>query len=1264
MKELLRVAVICLGLLMAGPVSAVKPFRLDPARPMTQYVIASWRDTSGLPADSIAAMAQTPDGYIWLATEHGLVRFDGVRFTTFTRENTPALKTSDIFTIFVDREGTLWVGTRGGGAVTYDGSTFRRVPIRLLFISGFAQSQDGAVWIAAPGGVSRLLGQDVTTIFRRDGYPGGRVSAVAADRNGVYVALPTGIVRMDGRSVRVWNEQHGLSSEVQSLLWTSRGLFAGTVAGGVDRLSEDRFEAVLPGGSGHAITSMIEGADGSLWMSSVGGGLLRQFGGRLDALTSRDGLSTDSLNQLLEDHEGNLWAATIGGGLLRLTQGSITSILPPESLEAEWILALASGRDGSTWFTTRGGGLYRLQDASLTRYTRADGLLRGLILSIAEDREGSVWIGFDRGLQRLADGRFHTVPVEEGGGEPVHALTVARDGSVWAGTESGLLHIANGRIRRLTGKDGLTKGPYVSIREAADGTLWLAKPMAVEHYANGRTMSWSSEDGLRARMITSLEIDEKDGSVWVATMGDGVARIRDGRVRTYRVANGLPTDSVYGIVLDRSGHFWMSTGIGLFTIRRNDLDAFDDGRTGKLRTRMFRKPDGLKSNDLSGGFDRPAFRAADGTLWFASTRGLAVVDPDAITTATTAPRVIIESVTAHGARYDAAPIDVAPAHRQIEIAYTSPTYHSPEATTFQYRLEGFEKEWHDAGTRRTAYYTNVPPGSFRFVVRAQTREGVFAETSKVIEITPRFYETWLFKIAVALAILLLAIVLHRRRTDALRRHQDALRASEEHFRSLIENGSDMILVVDLDGFIRYASPSVTRGLGFPPEKMHNRAFTTFLVTPSAGETLLADIESQGRHEATISFLDASRGERDIECVGASDMSGRVVLSCRDVTDRRRLELQLEQANRLSSLGRLAATVSHEFNNVLMGVQPFVDIIRRKSPDDAVQHATQQMSRSIERGKRISEQILRYTRPVEPNLAPLPVRSWLSDLEIEIRALAGDNVRVAVIAPADLAILGDAAQLNQVLTNLAINARDADATQIVLEALEPGDSGVFPFGIVRHVEQYVHIIVRDNGRGIPDSVRPKIFEPLFTTKTTKGTGLGLAVAQQVIARHGGEIFVESAVGSGSAFHIFLPRSEDLPHQERTVESSAVHRAGCRLLLVEDDTVIAEGMLALLEAEGFEVHLAVSGGDALHLLPRVKPDVVVLDVGLPDLGGIEVYQRIVQQWPEVPVIFSTGHADLGLLQESLEPPHPPALLKPYEISTLLETIASVVPASRVA
>jgi PAS domain S-box-containing protein len=395
-----------------------------------------------------------------------------------------------------------------------------------------------------------------------------------------------------------------------------------------------------------------------------------------------------------------------------------------------------------------------------------------------------------------------------------------------------------------------------------------------------------------------------------------------------------------------------------------------------------------------------------------------------------------------------------------------------------------------------------------------------------------------------------------------------------------------------------------------------------------------------------------------------------VIAFTDVSERRKLEAKLEQANRLSSLGRMAATIAHEFNNVLMGISPFVDLIRRRP--ECIPDALEKISRSVARGKGITHDILRYTRPAEPKRSHFNVEAWLGEMVAEARSILPVAHQIDYeTSDAWLAINADANQLHQIFTNLVVNARDAmpaGGRIHIAVRREPRDAH-FSFGVVDHPERFAHFIVSDTGPGIPPQTLDHIFEPLFTTKAN-GTGLGLAVAHQVVHLHGGEIFAESEVGAGTSFHIFVPLAPELPagmvHAEAAGEMPQEHpmsenedgRADVHVLLVEDDEAVAAGLLALLEVDGLTVDLVGTGAEAIDFLEQRRPDVVVLDVGLPDMDGTSVYSYVQKTDPKLPVIFSTGHADRARLDE-LSPGRPVLYLsKPFDGEVLLQTIASAV------
>jgi two-component system cell cycle sensor histidine kinase/response regulator CckA len=375
----------------------------------------------------------------------------------------------------------------------------------------------------------------------------------------------------------------------------------------------------------------------------------------------------------------------------------------------------------------------------------------------------------------------------------------------------------------------------------------------------------------------------------------------------------------------------------------------------------------------------------------------------------------------------------------------------------------------------------------------------------------------------------------------------------------------------------------------------------------------------------------------------------VVVTFTDISERRKLEAKLEQANRLSSLGRLAATIAHEFNNVLMGIAPFVEVIRRTSARDRIDASLGQIALSIARGKRITSEILRFTQPAVPVRARIDVAEWLRAVSTEARTLLPPTCMLDVASEEGVAIDGDVSQLHQTMTNLILNARDAmpGGGTITIRA-RTGKPGI------------VHLSVADTGTGMSEETRRHIFEPLFTTKKS-GTGLGLPLAHQIVARHGGEITVESSLGAGTTFHLFLPACEREPEPQQLESAPKPPRAAPvklrRVLLVEDDAAVAAGIVSLLEMEGLDVDIIDNGAEAIDMIRESPPDVVVLDVGLPDMDGTAVYETIAATHPELPVIFSTGHADQSSLEKYLVRPNVSSLLKPYDSAALLEAIERV-------
>jgi len=509
---------------------------------------------------------------------------------------------------------------------------------------------------------------------------------------------------------------------------------------------------------------------------------------------------------------------------------------------------------------------------------------------------------------------------------------------------------------------------------------------------------------------------------------------------------------------------------------------------------------------------------------------------------------------------------------------------------------------------------------------------------------------------------------------ARRRYEADLEAARIEMLALVEHSPDLVVRYDNDLRITYINPTAARYSSIPLDAYIGHRLSD--LAPQASEAVerweasLRRVQELGTEQEFEGEGVISGRTFNVRCVPERGPDGTVrhlLAVCRDVTeqrrdeeDKRRLEQQLDQASRLSSLGRLAATIAHEFNNVLMAIQPFADLLQRHTgPTDPIVHrAATHIGQAVQRGRRITQEMLRYTRAVEPVREPVDVSELLTYVCNSMRLVVADRLQIDVDVPREAVYLhADRTQLEQVFTNLISNARDAvdENGKLIISADAPGPGAAYPFGVIPHVEQFVHLTFRDNGTGIPPEFMEHIFEPLFTSKRS-GTGVGLAVAHQVVSSHGGHLFVETQQGVGTAFHLFLPRAHGAPgtRPEVTARNDV---SLMRIVLIEDEPAIAEGLTAVLRSEGFEVAHADTGAAALPLIESFRAELVLLDVGLPDIDGVEVYQRIHKRWPDLPVIFSTGHGDRRKVEEVAQERTVGFLMKPYEVEELFAAIANL-------
>lgn len=726
--------------------------------PLLHYALEIWTRNEGLPLNSVRDIAFTPDGYQWLATDVGLVRFDGSRFTLFDSATVEAFPGDLVEILKVDGEGALWIGFNGGLVRLKDG-VFSSVPL-----DGFSNSNvkwieldaRGDLWVTTQKDLAvRRGGLFHRVSIRSPSEPGGRLCATP---DGSIWQAGSGLVRLSKGEERLWEAGKDLPGSVLAMAADAEGaLWIGTSQGQLGAMRGDRFAPVdLPRPFGGPIMALHAGNDGSLWVGILGGGLHRYREGRLEALTSGEGLKSDDVVAIRSDPQGNVWFGTSGGGLCCLRRTAVTVISRREGLSHPNALSVFEDSRGALWAGTSGGDFNRIAGGGIERFGADRGLEPATVLSMAE-HEGTLWVGTGGGGLFRFDGRmFHRFrgPTVETG-TIVMALLNARDGTLWLGSERGLKKKVKDRfvdVPILNEQGQETAAFVISLAEDRDGTIWAGTQGIGLFRVGSGPEGLAARDGGLANLVVLALRAETDGTLWIGTAGDGLLRWRDGRVDRFRKKDGLPDDMVFSIQADDRGRFWMSGNAGIFRVERAALVAQADHPEGSIAATVYGPLDGLRAAECTGGGQNAGWTLRDGRVAFVTPDGLALVDPRGLPGAATAPRAGVESMTCDGRTIAAgghgSRAEVPGGFRRCEIAFTGFEPASAGGLTFQYRIRGFDEQWQDAGSRRTADFTRLGPGSYTFEVLARNREGLSSPAPAALSfrILRRAHETWWFRL--------------------------------------------------------------------------------------------------------------------------------------------------------------------------------------------------------------------------------------------------------------------------------------------------------------------------------------------------------------------------------------------------------------------------------------------------------------------------------------------------------------------------------------
>jgi signal transduction histidine kinase/ligand-binding sensor domain-containing protein len=758
---------------------------LDPRKALTQFKLDVWTTAEDLPQNSVTALVQTRDGYVWLGTYGGLGRFDGVRFTVFDTGNTPQLRSNGIQALLEDSRGALWIGTNGGGLSRFQDGRFTTFTaadgLSSDIVRSLHEDRDGSLWIGTNDGLCRFRNGRFTVFTAKDGLANGVVRAIEEDASGVLWIGTNGggLERREGERFRALTTKDGLPSNFIFALLRARGgaFWIGTNGGGLCRWKDGRLETFTTreGLPSNIIWSLHEDAQGSLWVGTYGGGIARFRDGKFTSLTTREGLSNDFVRAVWSDREGSLWIGTYSGGLCRLRDGKFTTYTTREGLSHDFARTILEDRSGSLWIGTTGGGLCRMRQGALRCYGAKDGLAPD-VRALHEDGAGVLWVGTaGSGLFRAKDGSFTRYTTADGlANHNVSAISGDGQGGLWIGTNGGgLSRFAGGRWTTLTTADGLAGNFILATHVDRNGTLWVGTDGAgLSRFERGRFTVFTRKDGLASDVVFCFH-EDAGGTLWIGTSG-GLSRFQDGKLTTYTTREGLLDDVVFQILEDGEERFWLSGNRGISRVARSDLDAVASGSRRVVAAVGFGTADGMKSNECSGIAQPAGWKGRDGRLWFPTSGGVVVVNPARIPRNTLPPPVKVEQVVVDGEPVTAE--EVPPGKERWEFQYTALSFLAPGKVEFKYRLDGFDRDWIPAGRRRTAYYTRLPPGRYTFRVTASNNDGVWNEAgdTRALLIRPHFYETPWFYAFLGLVVVLGAAGTYRLRVSTLQARQREL----------------------------------------------------------------------------------------------------------------------------------------------------------------------------------------------------------------------------------------------------------------------------------------------------------------------------------------------------------------------------------------------------------------------------------------------------------------------------------------------------------